>query len=62
MIVKRSYPLLFDGLERVEYISDSGFMIKNVITGEVFSSAVELTDTKVEYEETDIPIVNAEFV
>ena len=60
MVIKRDYPLLADGLERVEYVSDNGFMIKKVGTDEVYSSAVELSDTAVEYEETDILIDNTE--
>ncbi len=54
MVIKRDYPLLADGLERVEYLSDNGFMIRKVGTDEVYSNAIELLDTIVEYEETDI--------
>ena len=59
MVIKRDYPLLADGLERVEYVSDSGFMIRKVGTDDVYSSAVELADTVVEYEETDVLIDGA---
>ena len=54
MVIKRDYPLLADGLERVEYVSDSGFMIRKVGTDEVYSNAIELADTTVGYEETDV--------
>jgi hypothetical protein len=53
MVIKRDYPLLADGLERVEYTSDKGLMIKKVGTDEVYSNAIELLDTIVEYEETN---------
>ena len=56
MVIKTEYPLLADNLERVEYSSDSGFMIRKVGTGEVYSNAIELADKEVEYEETDVLI------
>lgn len=59
MVIKRNYPLLADNLERVEYVSDSSFMIRKVGTNEVYGSAVELADTVVEYEETDVLIDDA---
>ena len=54
MVIKRDYPLLADNLERVGYVSDSGFMIRKSGTEEVYGNAIELSDTIVEYEETDI--------
>lgn len=62
MVIKRDYPLLADGLDREEYVSDKGLMIKKVGTDEVYSSAVELADTDVLYEETDIVIDDAELL
>ena len=54
MVIKKDYTLLADNLERVEYSSDSGFMIRKVGTEEIYSNAIELADTSVDYEETDV--------
>ena len=40
--------------------SDSGFMIRQIETGDMYAEAVDLVTSTIHYEETDIPIEQEE--
>ncbi len=49
-----------DGVKLYQFKSDNGMMIKNELTGTLYSEAIEIMNSENTYVETDIPIESEE--